>query len=89
MDPSEALSLPGVKAYVSSDDVPGDNKTGYHVLDEEIFATDKVVIFFSQRDLLGERLSFSKAVACLCRVSTSHIKTSKQWRSVLMTIISA
>ena len=46
MDPSEALSLPGVKAYVSSDDVPGDNKTGYHVLDEEIFATDKVVIFF-------------------------------------------
>ena len=46
MDPSEALSLPGVKDYVSSDDVPGDNKTGYHVLDEEIFATDKVVIFF-------------------------------------------
>ncbi|CAH3019046.1 unnamed protein product, partial [Porites evermanni] len=42
VDPSEALSLPGVKAYVSSDDVPGDNKTGYHVLDEEIFATDKV-----------------------------------------------
>ena len=89
MDPSEALSLPGVKAYVSSDDVPGDNKTGYHVLDEEIFATDKVVIFFSQRDLLGERLSFSKPVACLFRVSTSHIKTSEQCRSVLMTIISA
>ena len=89
MDPSEALSLPGVKAYVSSDDVPGDNKTGYHVLDEEIFATDKVVIFFSQRDLLGERLSFSKPVACLFRVSISHIKTSEQCRPVLMTIISA
>ena len=73
MDPSEALSLPGVKAYVSSDDVPGDNKTGYHVLDEEIFATDKVVIF----------------LACLFRVSTSHIKTSEQCRSVLMTMISA
>ena len=89
MDPSEALSVPGVKAYVSSDDVPGDNKTGYHVLDEEIFATDKVVIFFSQRDLLGESLSFSKPVACLFRVSISHIKTSEQCRSVLMTTISA
>ena len=70
MDPSEALSLPGVKAYVSSDDVPGDNKTGYHVQDEEIFATDKVAIFFSKRDLLGERLSFSKPVAYLFSVST-------------------
>ena len=41
MDPSEALTLPGVKAYVNSDDVPGDNVTG-DGNDEEVFATDKV-----------------------------------------------
>lgn len=89
MDPNEALSVPGVKAYVSSDDVPGDNRTGYHVLDEEIFATDKVVIFFAERYLLDERLSFSKPVAYLFSVSTPHAKTSAQCRSVLVTTISA
>ena len=47
MDATEALTLPGVKAYVNADDVPGDNKTGYHVLDEEVFATDKVRIIKS------------------------------------------
>lgn len=41
MDPSEALTLPGVKAYVNSDDLPGDNITG-DGNDEEVFATDKV-----------------------------------------------
>ena len=42
MDPSEALTLPGVKAYVNSDDVPGSNAIGYYSLDEEVFATEKV-----------------------------------------------
>ena len=42
MDPSEALTLPGVKGYVNSDDVPGDNTTGEEN-DEEVFATDKVI----------------------------------------------
>ena len=39
MDPGEALTLPGVKTYVNSDDVPG-NK--YVLFDEEVFATVKV-----------------------------------------------
>ena len=46
MDPSEALTLPGVKAYVNSDDVPGSNAIGYYFVDEEVFATDKVRVFF-------------------------------------------
>ena len=40
MDSSEALLLPGVKAYIGADDVPGDNITGYD--DEEVYTTDKV-----------------------------------------------
>jgi len=46
VDPSEALTLPGVKAYVNSDDVPGSNAIGYYFVDEEVFATDKVRVFF-------------------------------------------
>ncbi|XP_022782226.1 xanthine dehydrogenase/oxidase-like [Stylophora pistillata] len=42
VDPGEALSLPGVKGYISAEDVPGDNVTGYAADDEEIFATEKV-----------------------------------------------
>jgi len=42
VDPSVALSLPGVRTYINADDVPGSNLTGYYVRDEEIFATDKV-----------------------------------------------
>ena len=41
MDPSDALCLPGVKAYISADDVPGENVTGIGD-DEEVYATDKV-----------------------------------------------
>jgi len=41
VDPSEALLLPGVKAYIGADDVPGDNITGFGN-DEEVYATDKV-----------------------------------------------
>lgn len=41
MDPSEALRLPGVKAYISADDVPGDNSTGFGN-DEKVYATHKV-----------------------------------------------
>ena len=41
MDPSEALHLPGVKAFISADDVPGNNRTGFGN-DEEVYATDKV-----------------------------------------------
>ena len=44
VDASEALCLPGVKAYISADDVPGENATGHGVDDEEVFATDKVRI---------------------------------------------
>ena len=47
MDPGEALCLPGVKAYISAKDVPGDNVTGYAADDEEIFATDKVCILLN------------------------------------------
>ena len=42
MDPTEALCLPGVQAYISADDVPGENTTGYGADDEEVYATDKV-----------------------------------------------
>ncbi|XP_078350679.1 xanthine dehydrogenase/oxidase-like [Oculina patagonica] len=42
VDPTEALCIPGVKAYISAEDVPGDNTTGYGADDEEVYATDKV-----------------------------------------------
>lgn len=42
MDPSDALSLPGVRTFINADDVPGSNSTGYYVRDEEIFATGEV-----------------------------------------------
>ena len=42
VDPSDALRLPGVKSFVSADDVPGQNTTGPVTFDEEIFATEKV-----------------------------------------------
>lgn len=42
VDPTDALCIPGVKAYISAEDVPGENATGYGVDDEEVYATDKV-----------------------------------------------
>ena len=42
VDPSESLSLSGVRTFINADDVPGSNSTGYYVRDEEIFATDEV-----------------------------------------------
>lgn len=42
VDPSDALSLPGVRTFINADDVPGSNSTGYYVCDEEIFATGEV-----------------------------------------------
>ena len=44
VDPSEALRLPGVKTYVGVDDVPGHNATGPVLFDEEVFASEKVVL---------------------------------------------
>ncbi|XP_078351392.1 xanthine dehydrogenase/oxidase-like [Oculina patagonica] len=41
VDPTEALCLPGVKTYISADDVPGNNSMGA-LQDEEVYATDKV-----------------------------------------------
>ena len=42
VDPSKALSLPGVRAYVGAADVPGNNQIGIIIKDEEVFAKDKV-----------------------------------------------
>ena len=42
VDPSDSLSLSGVRTFISADDVPGSNLTGYYVRDEEIFATNEV-----------------------------------------------
>lgn len=42
VDPSDSLSLSGVRTFINADDVPGSNSTGYYVRDEEIFATDEV-----------------------------------------------
>ncbi|XP_078618398.1 xanthine dehydrogenase/oxidase-like [Branchiostoma floridae x Branchiostoma japonicum] len=42
IDPSEALKMPGVETFVSAEDVPGSNITGPVVMDEEVFATEKV-----------------------------------------------
>ena len=42
VDPSESLSLSGVRTFINADDVPGSNSTGYYIRDEEIFATDEV-----------------------------------------------
>ena len=39
---SEALCLPGVKAYIGVDDVPGQNATGPVIFDEEVFASERV-----------------------------------------------
>ena len=44
VDPSEALSLPGVKAYISRDDIPGNKLYGVSQRDEELFANDIVCV---------------------------------------------
>ena len=45
VDPSDALSMPGVKSFVGANDVPGHNSTGPVIFDEEVFASDKVIFF--------------------------------------------
>ena len=45
VDPTEALTLPGVHIYLDANDVPGSNTTGMIALDEEVFATDEVCEF--------------------------------------------
>ena len=52
VDPSEALHMPGVRTYIGADDVPGSNRTGAVIYDEELFATEKVI-------LLNKCLSYS------------------------------
>ncbi len=42
IDPSDALSMSGVKLFLTHEDVPGLNMHGILVQDEEVFATDKV-----------------------------------------------
>jgi xanthine dehydrogenase/oxidase len=42
VDPSEALSLPGVVDYVDHTDVPGENLWGPAANDEELFASKEV-----------------------------------------------
>ena len=44
VDPSEALLMPGVRTYIGADDVPGSNRTGAVIYDEELFATEKVIL---------------------------------------------
>ena len=44
VDPSEALRMPGVRTYIGADDVPGSNRTGAVIYDEELFATEKVML---------------------------------------------
>ena len=39
--------MPGVVSYVCHKDVPGKNVTGAVEKDEEIFATDKVILSFA------------------------------------------
>ena len=46
VDASEALTMPGVVDYICHTDVPGHNKWGTEVADEEIFATSQVGLFF-------------------------------------------
>lgn len=42
VDPAPALALPGVVRFVGHKDVPGGNKIGAVVKDEECFATEEV-----------------------------------------------
>jgi xanthine dehydrogenase/oxidase len=42
VDPTPALAIPGVVRFVSHKDVPGGNKIGAVVKDEECFATQEV-----------------------------------------------
>lgn len=47
IDASEALSMPGVVDFVSHADVPGHNKWGAVIPDdEEIFATSQVIVYY-------------------------------------------
>ena len=49
VDPLAALDLPGVICYLDHRDIPGENKFGLKVEDEEIFATAKVrsLVYFT------------------------------------------
>ena len=44
VDPSEAVHIPGVRTYIGADDVPGSNRALAVVCDEELFATEKVIL---------------------------------------------
>ena len=44
IDTTEALAIPGVKDFVSYNDVPGPNLWGVTVIDEEVFASSTVSV---------------------------------------------
>jgi len=46
VDPSEALSMPGVTTYVGHEDVRGRNIWGPVIQDEELFASSMVGVHF-------------------------------------------
>ena len=48
VDTTEALRMPGVVDYISHSDVPGNNKTGFMAEDEEVFASEEVLIKYIQ-----------------------------------------
>lgn len=70
MDPTEALSLPGVKSYISADDVPGENATELrHGVDNvQIYGTDKV-----RRHCEIDNYLIMEAFALICPLSPAFI----------------
>ena len=52
IDTSEAQKVPGFVCFLSADDIPGSNKTGFFN-DETVFANDEVRLgFFFSRKLV-------------------------------------
>lgn len=80
IDPSEALAMPGVQKFVSHADVPGSNRCGDIIEDEELFATS---IARHCGEALGLVLADSHALA---RLAASKVKVELEELPAVLSI---
>ncbi|CAG8803556.1 7882_t:CDS:2, partial [Racocetra fulgida] len=54
IDPTQALSIPGVKGFFSAKDVPGKNSWGIILQDEEVFASNEVCYMVAETKQIAQ-----------------------------------
>ena len=74
-DISKSVQMPGVVAFVSAADVPGENLVGLGGMDAEIFASKKAEYLFQPLGLIvAETPKLAEQAAKLVQVAYSHPK---------------